>query len=83
MVERLTVTKDQFNESIAVLKAHAADIESLFDPILLDERSPDGTVTTIIEYDADSIMIQRIDNKGFEYNVVPRNEYICGARVKS
>ena len=79
MAKKLTVTKEQFDATI-----YAFENNELFDPLLLDERAPDGSILTVTLYDDESILMQQIDTKGdLEYNIVPDAEYWSGARIKS
>lgn len=75
----LTVTKEQFDATVL-----AFENNELFDPLLLDERAPDGSITTVTLYDEESIMLQKINTKGdLQYNIVPDAEYWSGERIES
>lgn len=74
---RLTVTKDQFIQSVDAFKNNDP-----FDHVLVDERTPEGEIVTILVYDEESILIQKIFEKGLEYNIVPIEEYFGGERVE-
>ncbi len=75
----LTVTKEQFDSTVI-----AFENNELFDPLLLDERAPDGSITTVTLYDDESVLLQKIDTKGvLQYNIVPDAEYWAGMRIDS
>ena len=79
-IPRLTITRDQFEKAMDNLEWCYAGWD---DPVLLDERSPDGEITTILAYDEDSVMIQKIrDKEGFLYNILPLCEFCNGDRVE-
>lgn len=78
-IPKLTVTKEQFDATV-----DAFEHNELFDPLLLDERAPDGSILTVTLYDDESILLQQIDTKGdLQYNIVPGAEYWSGTRIKS
>lgn len=47
-----------------------------FEHLLLDERAPDGKITTVLEYDEETIMVQTVFNKEFDYIKIPLQEFI-------
>ena len=78
-IPKLTVTKEQFDATV-----DAFEHNELFDPLLLDERAPDGSITTVTLYDDESILLQKISVKGdLQYNIIPDTEYWSGAHIKS
>lgn len=76
---KLVVTREQFDATV-----DAFENNEVFDPVLLDERMPDGSIITVLLYDDESIMLQRISEEGdFTYNILPDAEYWSGGRIKS
>lgn len=76
---KLMITREQFDMTVEAFEAN-----EVFDPVLLDERNPDGSITTVLLYDDESIMLQRISEEGdFTYNIIPDGEYWSGTRIKS
>lgn len=50
-----------------------------FDHVLLDERDPDGNITTVLRYDEETIMVQKIDGNNadsFSYKKYPNETFL-------
>lgn len=50
-----------------------------FDHVLLDERDPDGNITTVLRYDEKTIMVQKIDGNNadsFSYKKYPNETFL-------
>lgn len=53
----------------------------VFDQVLLDERDLDGTITTVVKYDEETILIQKIVDGEFDYEKISNEDFIKAGRV--
>lgn len=67
----MILTAQQYNECMQVY--HNKDP---FEHLLLDERAPNGKITTVLEYDEETIMVQTVFDKEFDYIKIPLQEFI-------
>lgn len=82
----ITITKEQFDATVDAFdcSVQQADEVGFFDTLLLDERTPEGCIVTVTLYDDESILLQKINEKGdLQYIIVPDCEYWSGAYIES
>lgn len=68
------LTREQLKESIYNFYHNDP-----FDHVLLDERDLDGNITTILRYDEETIMVQKVDGNNadsFSYKKYPNETFL-------
>lgn len=65
------LTNDQFKKCCYNFRHN-----ELFDPVLLDDRDELSNIVTVVKYDDETILLQRVDKNGWTYNKVSNKDFL-------